>query len=935
MRWLVVISVLCMAGMAHATQFHIITELGNTFVVSPPDLPRPANIVSETAHLAVRNPPAGMFVLAAANGTTQYVTPLQTGLNVSGYVGGTIRIITENDWDTGSNHAFRDQPFGTMALTANQTMRQAGAMALETGWNGTYAAVPLVDDSRFGLGTGTNNTMGLTHGTNHEYTIDMRTRERAGLDFGGGTGAGYTYYIYRGCISCDTGVVIGLGDTSSHMSILPNHPPIYERGWESSSSCHISDSDTWSGTGTRTLRAVFDIPPPEHSLAGDHFISNRYANMSIIPDSHSACSGTLHSRDSTDNRKFDMCVYGNVTSASTSFRFSYTDTVERYNINTLALVSVTTSAGHTAVSRSGTCGAVSTAGTSSGYSASVSCSGSGIIPPTPADTISTYDTAMHTVVTSRVYSGLYTASTSADMLITGCTMYTNTPHLDLEDAMSIRSGLNIYRPPPVPPSHNITIVYDDAENPSTDVERLQVFRGPYNGTLSGPFDFHLRPPVSGILYDDHTHYGWLDASLYSTAQLADMSYTEHAAMAGYNDGLLYDGTTPYQYGNRLCHGNCLMGPGGLDGGGPAIRNVTATSVIPVDTSGMTYDHINDMWFDSAFAGTANMANVASLYLVVPLAEDVYMAQIRLYSDMFDPAAQEPSPRQDPLRTSWCHMNQPGVLETFATHLNMTEDDTLYISVLPEVRYVAYMGNGDCFWYDIASLPSPLSGVAAGARTTPLHNGTVLSGDLTARYDGIVHVDVIADMAAVYQSEMYGETRPLPGTANVTWVVPPLQVNITGVARVNGAPGGCGSHGVYCSDDIILYGNSTIYGTYIHGANARMDLRPYVHGEPYRERDGAIMSGSGFGRGAYGMADGRCYGLSYVTADTGGIIIRSIPGIRVDAGDTITLEFSSNMIPPGVGSENVTMVHPATHLCRVIHTEETAMFDIITMTATLR
>ena len=85
---------------------------------------------------------------------------------------------------------------------------------------------------------------------------------------------------------------------------------------------------------------------------------------------------------------------------------------------------------------------------------------------------------------------------------------------------------------------------------------------------------------------------------------------------------------------------------------------------------------------------------------------------------------------------------------------------------------------------------------------------------------------------------------------------------------------------------------------------------------------------------YVLNDGRCYGLAAVEAGTGGITVRSIPGIRVDAGDTITLEFHAAVSRPGVVGGNITTNMPG-HVCSILHTEQSAVLDITTMTATLR
>ena len=89
----VALALVPLAAHAAEPQFHFITEYGNVFIISPPDLPRPANIIGETAHLMVRNPPTGMFVVSASNGTAHKFVPLQSGLDIDGFPGGVIRVI--------------------------------------------------------------------------------------------------------------------------------------------------------------------------------------------------------------------------------------------------------------------------------------------------------------------------------------------------------------------------------------------------------------------------------------------------------------------------------------------------------------------------------------------------------------------------------------------------------------------------------------------------------------------------------------------------------------------------------------------------------------------------------------------------------------------------------------------------------------------------
>ena len=923
---------------AHAAdvQFHILTEDGNTFIISPPDLPRPPNIIGETAHLVVSNPPNGMFVLTAANGTTHKFTPLQSGLDTDGFGGGTVRVVLDSDWGSADDYTFRDQPFGTISASG-QTMYHPRAMPLATGLSPSYHNVTLVDDSRFGLDppTGHGNSLGLSVGVDGEYQVEMGSRNRAGLDFGPGTGSGdQTYYIFRGCATCDAEVVVGYGNPTHDRSTLPNDPLVvdHERGWESAGGCGASDSSSWSGIASRMVSGTYDLPAPAHSQAGDYEIANRYDDLSVLPRSHSSCSGTPYTDGTADNRKHDMCITGESASANTTYSYPCTRTITTETYLNGALVSTTTTTGSCAaktLTSAGSCNTPHTTQTGNGYRVSASCSG-GSAPSTPSPsttTTSTGNLSAGTITqTVTTYSSWSSRTTSASVS-SSCSLVTNTPHLNLADAMTVQPGLNVYRPTLVPTTHNIFMVLDDTENGGGAREYIQVLRhdGPPEDP-AGPFDFHLRPSTSGILYDAHQHYGWVDTITYNTGQLSEMGYTPHAVMASQNDGLLPDGTDPYLWGQRLCHGDCFMGREGINTVKPTIKEVAPTASHPVSshTSGLIYDHENDRWFDSAFTGSANQVVASTLYLLVPFAEDVSMVHVNMYNEHFDPANQNPSIRDAPGTTLPCHLNQSGQAYQFAPSMNVNQGDALKVPILPETRYLAFIGNDLCYWYDIAALPSPLASVASGARTVPLVNGTVLTGDLTVNRGGSAHVDVVADLSAVWQSEMYGLAEP--GTAgNVTWVVPPLEVEVVAVARVNGAGGACGDPRVYCSDPVTLSGGAAEHGAYIHSS--------FTHGEPYVEAPAMLPHGSGVG--VYGMVDGRCYGLASVVAETGGIIVRDIPRITVSTGDTITLSFNATVVEPTVVRGNVAAAMPASSVCVMDGSVQTAVLEITTMTATLR
>lgn len=947
-------------------QFHFITENGNVFIISPPDEPRPANIIAETAHLSVHHPPAGMFVLTASNGTTQKVTPMQAGIDMSGFAGGKLRVILGSDWDSARDRVFRDQAFGTMS---GDPLRHAATMPTMSGWNDTYEHVPLHGSSCFGLSTGgcTNNTLSVPGAGNGGYSVNLNTRDRVGMNFGPGTGADHTYYIYRGCSNCNAKVVVGHGNPLDPRETLPNNLTIVDhyRGWLSSGTCTVSESSTWSGSGSRTISSNYSAPGNTYSTAGNHYIDSRYASLSILPQSHSnstgMCSVNLHTYNGDDNRKHDMCVTGTSTDVDSwhTYPCSATRVVEVHveeewvdghgNTHIVDRGTTTTTTTPSCATRSlpssGSCTTPTTSNYGTGYRVSATCT-PGTAPPIPSPSTTTttnlstqvfnwpgYTVTERTTTTTTTTRTFSSPSTSTNGEVDAfCTRYTNTPYLDLNDAMSLEPGLNVYRPSGIPVSHNLLVIYDDAENGGGGSERIQVFRTDDPGLgpdIAGPYWFHLRQPASGILYDAHAHYGWVENQRYDTADLDDMGYTQLAAMAGHGDGIGSGGGPSNE--RRLCHGDCFMGVEGIDPTKPAVRAVAAAHTLRVNSSStdVIYDHVNDRWFAHYFS-YQSLAYAASLYLTIPFAEDVSIMHMRMYNDNFDPELQDPSPRNAPGTANVCHMRQNTLVGAFLTMnavLNATNGESLHIPVIPGARYVAFIGNGDCYWYDVAKLPTPLSSVSSGARHVPLVNGTILTGDLTARHDGFVHVDVVADLTAVWQSEMYGVESPGHG-GNATWVTPPLEVELVAVARVNGLPGSCGGTGIYCSDPISLTSASYKHGSYIHGTS-------YGHGETYARAPSPLPSGGTTGEGVYGMSNGRCYGLATVEADTGGITVRDIPNIRVSAGDTVTLSFEAVVVSPEVGGGNVTTALPSPGICMITEAGERAVLDVTMLTATLR
>ena len=166
-----------------------------------------------------------------------------------------------------------------------------------------------------------------------------------------------------------------------------------------------------------------------------------------------------------------------------------------------------------------------------------------------------------------------------------------------------------------------------------------------------------------------------------------------------------------------------------------------------------------------------------------------------------------------------------------------------------------------------------------------------------------------------------------GTGFSSWVAPPLDVTVTAVARTNGATGACGSAGVHCSLPIELTAVSVTHGSYIHTSG-------HAHGSPYERAPSPLPPGTA-GNGVYGLVDGRCYGLATLEAGTGGITLRSIPRIPVDAGDTISLSFEAEYTEPVVVDANIDMARPAGSVCDMHETMESAVVDVSMLTATMR
>ncbi len=932
---LVIILVFIPPVYAYDVQFHFITENGNIFLLSGPDEPRPPNIIGETAFLSVDNPPAGMFIVTSNNGTIQRVTPLQTGIDVSDYSGSDrVRVITYTDWNGGSVREFRDQPFGTLSNGING-MYHSNSMGLIADYS-NYTMMSVIDSSRFDLGSGSDNTLGtLTQGSNGEYTINMATMNRAGLNFGPGSDA--TYYIYWGCRDCNTNVVVGFGGSSDQARLPNDHHP---RGWESTQSCGVSDTDTWS-TNSGTIDVDYHIPSEEHSQAGDYTISNRYDDLSILPQHHTS---STYTDETDDNRRFDMDIIAITTSTPRSeylFSCSGTITVETCDEHGSNCTTQSSSgnSGTTTRYTDGSCtNEMSSQRSSShmGYIASADCT-AGPAPSKPAD-INNRSSPVdmggnQTRVTTRTcnYNSSPTLMGTTATISTTCDLHIQTPHLTLNESLTVKPGLNIYRPDSSFINQNLTIIMDDTENGGGQNERIQVFHGP-DDILTGPYDFHLRTPESGILYDDHDHYGWIDhTKSYTTEMLEQLGYTIRVSMAGFNDGLGTSGTEPYNPGQRLCHGDCLLGLEGIDGEKPRLMVLRQSPPSHgVVLNGLIYDHKNNDWYSSGFGyGTDGLVTATSLYLTVPFSVDTTLVNVWLFNENFDPTQQLISPNDALSPTAdLCHLRQAGQIEIFdAGPTTISAGNSIHIPILPEMRYSAFIGNGECHWYDIASLPSPLSSISSGARMVPLNNGTILGGTLTVKHDGQAHVDIITDLRAVYQSEMYGDV--IIGTpADITqWSVPPLKVNVTAIAQVNGLGSSCGDTGMYCSQPITLVNSSAPHiGTYIHGS---VMSGSFTHDEPY-----GIAPTSGAGQDEYGFVNGRCYGLETIIADTGGIIARSIPGIPVNAGDTIALSFNVIVISPRT-IPGLIETETTGEICDIKLTEQSLILDVSTMTATLR
>lgn len=629
---LLLVAITPVLSYADDVQFHMITELGNTFPLLPPDRPKPANIIGETPHLAIQNPPNGILILTAPNHTTQFISPIQVGAETAGFGGGMVRVIYGSTWDAGTDYTFRDQPFGTLNDMHN-VMYHPQDMPLSADWAVLYTKYNTTQDSRFGLGSGasTHNRLDISQGGNGEYTVSMGSRDRVGLDFGVPTDA--AFYIYRGCTTCKSDVVVGLGDPNDVQSSLPNNSTIqvdHPRGWKDAvMSCDVMYSKTWAGRGSSTISGTYSIPSPEHSKAGEHPTQNRYDDLSILPQSHSQCTGELYTTQNRDNRKHDICISDIDAIALTTYTYSCRQTertISYVNGTISGTPSQSTSSCSSVLHKiPGTCHPGTTTQTTQGYRFAVTCTG-GAIPTPPSSTTTTQDNRVGgtgtVVTTTKTYSA--PSYSTEGLAKTDCRLDTNTPHLNLESVVTLTSGLNIYRPTTIPAGHHLIILLDDTEDGGGSTESIQVFgSGSYN--ITGPYNFHLRVPVSGVLYDSHAHYGWVERNhTYDTVGLAEMSYSIPNTMDGYNDGYYSSA------GTRLCHGSCFLGQAGIDGDAPRLRSITPDSryTIPASGGGAIYDHINDRWWSESRGIYTDRITASSLYITIPFIVDTGVHHIR-------------------------------------------------------------------------------------------------------------------------------------------------------------------------------------------------------------------------------------------------------------------------------------------------------------------
>ena len=86
---------------------------------------------------------------------------------------------------------------------------------------------------------------------------------------------------------------------------------------------------------------------------------------------------------------------------------------------------------------------------------------------------------------------------------------------------------------------------------------------------------------------------------------------------------------------------------------------------------------------------------------------------------------------------------------------------------------------------------------------------------------------------------------------------------------------------------------------------------------------------------YRLPNGKCSGLSIISLDTGGIIVRDIPHVQVKPGDTITLGFEVMVNEPDAVHNKVYLTSPSGQACDITESKENAVVHVRTMTATLR
>ena len=783
----------------------------------------------------------------------------------------------------------------------------------------------------------------------YSYDVTMSSKKRIGLNFGPTDSyADPHIFIHRGCNDCNTKVVVGYGDqTKTNES--EELPPSGERGWDERTTASCYDN----GSGSSSASASWGPPSETFSRAGQYTIDSRYDNLMVIPSADPTCSKKtyypddkrIHEIEVTDTDKYTQTKYtwskythrlsytththsgGNVThiNDSTCTRDTYSHiSGDKHKHRTCSYTTSTSSQSRT-FSHTSTCGNISLScnlNTQGKWSASVSCGSHGGYSPGTDGSPTGWPPSYVT------YSSV---SSSQTTIVSGdCEYSTISPYLNLDESMTLQSGLNLYRPSYNNANHDLIILFDSLENGGAGTERIQVILhdGPVEDP-TGPYKFELQTSSSGILYDSHTHYGYISSGkTYTESELADIGYTINTTMIGYSDGVEQSGSNSYRHQTNLCHGNCHFGESGISFHKPKLQ-VLGSGVTSATINGpLIYDHVNDEIISHTF-GSSNTIFPVQSYFTIPIESYLNVTHMRGYTATFDPATDIIF---NPDVTFRCHLNAS---ETYAlNNLNKLykTGEVIHIPILPEMKYVAYMGDDDCYWYDISDLPTPVSTIHLSDKTLRLDNGTIYGGDLTVWDEGIYNVGIIVDIDSAWQGTMYGwgikDVSSNRNTMTGKWFTGNYSANLTATARVNGASGTCDPNSnsnptdVYCTEYILkqIPPINNAQGPYFSYNLESWNNIPYVHDRQLTTYNDYVI----------GYNDGRCYGIYSLRTETHNHPdIMSIPNVDVKAGDTITFELNIVTSVPTIDtSQNLRMIdhtvplrYSPTYVCQILEHNE--------------